>query len=179
MRTYSEMFFFPFLNHILSPETCLGHMYSLSVFQSRHNPLRQAELTWKSSSGLARSSHREVLQSSEPLHRPEPHKARHPGRLSRDPRGHRVPPGWPSSRLLPSRLAKASKGGGAIHDVPGMAETHNGREVLLRSTQERKGVCGVHRRVRGRQGQVHWYGTGEGGHDRQIDHFEWIFPWLR
>ena len=41
-------FFFPLLSHILSPETCLGLMYSLDVFQGSLYPLRQAILTPKS-----------------------------------------------------------------------------------------------------------------------------------
>lgn len=38
-------FSFPLLNHVLSPETCLGDMYSIVVFQGSLYPFKQARLT--------------------------------------------------------------------------------------------------------------------------------------
>ena len=43
---FSE-FFFPLLTRIISPETCLGRMYSLDVFHGSLYPLRQLRLTPK------------------------------------------------------------------------------------------------------------------------------------
>lgn len=42
MRTYFECSSSLLLNHVLSLETCLGHMYSLAVFPGSLYPLRQA-----------------------------------------------------------------------------------------------------------------------------------------
>ena len=44
---FSE-FIFPLLNHVLNPETCLGGIYSLDVFQGSLYILGQARLTPKS-----------------------------------------------------------------------------------------------------------------------------------
>ena len=47
LYVFSE-FFFPFLNHTMSPETCLRRMYSLDVFQGSLYSLRRVGLTPKS-----------------------------------------------------------------------------------------------------------------------------------